>query len=91
LATPKAGAKHKLLFNKLVSDRQEKFPTLFRDCTAIQPSGWLEDRKKIAQILEKVPKTVAKPKSAKISTSKLNLKVQNIFLKPPQNTYNNHT
>jgi len=37
--------------------------------------------KKFTQVLEKVAQTVAKPKIAKISTSKLNLKIQNIFLK----------
>jgi hypothetical protein len=37
---------------------------------------------KIAQILEKVAKTVAKPKNAKISPSKVNLKVLNIYNKP---------
>jgi hypothetical protein len=34
--------------------------------------------KKITQSLEKVAQTVAKPKNAKIFSSKLNLKVQNI-------------
>jgi hypothetical protein len=34
------------------------------------------------QFLEKVAKTVAEPKNAKISTSKMNLKVQNIYIKP---------
>jgi hypothetical protein len=37
---------------------------------------------KIAQILEKVAKTVAKPKMAKISSSKVNLRVQNIYINP---------
>jgi hypothetical protein len=36
---------------------------------------------KIAQILDKVAKTVAKPKNAKTS-SKLNLKAQDICIKP---------
>jgi hypothetical protein len=40
--------------------------------------------------LEKVAQTVAKPKIAKISTSKLNLKIQNIFLKN-ENTCKNAT
>jgi hypothetical protein len=35
-------------------------------------------RKKIAQIFEKVAKTVSKQKNAEISSSNLNLKVQNI-------------
>jgi hypothetical protein len=37
---------------------------------------------KIAQFLEKVAKTVAKPRNVKISTAKLNLKFQNICIKP---------
>jgi hypothetical protein len=37
---------------------------------------------KNAQNLEKVAKTVAKPKLLKKSTLKLNLKVQSIFIKP---------
>ena len=46
---------------------------------------------KICLILEKVAKTVAKAKVANISTSKLNLKAQNIYIKPllkPKNTCN---
>jgi hypothetical protein len=46
---------------------------------------------KIAKILGKVTKTVAKPQDAKISAQKLNLKVPSIFLKPllkPKNTFN---
>jgi len=37
---------------------------------------------KIHQILEKVANTVDKLKIAKISTSKLHLRVQNIYIKP---------
>ncbi len=37
---------------------------------------------KIGLNFGKVAKTVAKPTIAKISTSKLNLKVQNIYIKP---------
>ncbi len=37
--------------------------------------------KKFAQILEKVAQTVAKAKNNKISKSKLDLKVQNIYMK----------
>jgi hypothetical protein len=37
---------------------------------------------KIAQFLEKVAKIVAKPRNVKISTAKLNLKFQNICIKP---------
>ena len=47
--------------------------------------------RKKAKILEKVAKTVSKPKGTKIFTPKPNLKVQNIYNKPlvkPQNTYN---
>ncbi len=43
------------------------------------------------KILEKVAKTVTKQKNPKISTSKLNLKVQNIYIIPLLNhwiTYN---
>jgi hypothetical protein len=36
-----------------------------------------------AQILKKVAQTVAKPKNAKIFSSKLNLKVQNNFILNP--------
>jgi hypothetical protein len=36
--------------------------------------------KKIAQILEKVAKTIAKLKNAKVFSSKLNWKVQNVFI-----------
>jgi hypothetical protein len=46
------------------------------------------------KFLQKVAKAVAKPKNAKIPTSKLNLKVRNIYIKPfvkPENTYKNHT
>jgi hypothetical protein len=39
------------------------------------------NRRIFAQCLEKVAQTVAKPKIAKIFTSKLNLKVQNINMK----------
>jgi hypothetical protein len=39
--------------------------------------------KQFTQILEKVAQTIAKSRNAKISSSKLNLKVQNIFIKPP--------
>jgi hypothetical protein len=35
-----------------------------------------------AQIMDKVAKIVAKPKNAKTSSSRLNLKVQNIYIKP---------
>ncbi len=38
--------------------------------------------KKFTQILEKVAKTVAKQKNAEMYTSKLNLEVQNIYIKP---------
>jgi hypothetical protein len=38
--------------------------------------------KEIAQFFKKVAKTVSKPKNAKISTTMLNLKVQNILDKP---------
>jgi hypothetical protein len=45
--------------------------------------------KTFAQILEKkVAKTVAKPKIDKMSTSKLNLKAQNIYIKPLLKTKN---
>jgi hypothetical protein len=47
--------------------------------------------RKNAQYLDKVAKTVGKTKKAKISTSKLNFKVQNIYIKPilkPEDTYN---
>jgi hypothetical protein len=47
--------------------------------------------KKIRPIFQKVAKTVSKPKKAKISTTKLKLKAQNIYIKPllkPQNTFN---
>jgi len=37
--------------------------------------------KKTCPIFQKVAKTVVKPR-AKISTSKLNLRVQNIYIKP---------
>ncbi len=45
-------------------------------------AGWPEDWEKVTQILEKVAKTGAKPKSPNVSASKLNLKVQNIYNKP---------
>jgi hypothetical protein len=38
--------------------------------------------KNFAQILEKVAKTVTKPKKAKMSSSKHNVKVHNINIKP---------
>jgi hypothetical protein len=41
--------------------------------------------KKFTQILEKVAKTVAKQTNAEMSTSKLNLEVQNIYIKPLSN------
>ncbi len=47
----------------------------------------------ICQNFGKSSQTVAKPKSAKISTLNLNLKVQNIYIKPlfkPKNTGNKH-
>jgi hypothetical protein len=61
--------------------------------TYIFSTTHLGDKKigKNAQILEKVAKTVTKPKIAKISTTKLNLKVQNIYIKQllkPKNTCN---
>jgi hypothetical protein len=57
---------------------------------SIRPKG-PEYWKKIAQILGKVAKTGVKTKITKISTSKLNLKVQNIYIEPllkPKNTCN---
>jgi hypothetical protein len=42
-------------------------------------------------ILDKVAETVAKPKNAKISSSKLNVKVQNICIKPLLNSLNAST
>ncbi len=39
-----------------------------------------------AQMLEKVAKTVENPKNAKISSSKLNVKVQNIYINPLLNS-----
>jgi hypothetical protein len=47
--------------------------------------------KKFVQILEKVAKTIAKPKNAKVFSSKLNFKVPKVFAKPLLNsldTYN---
>jgi hypothetical protein len=38
--------------------------------------------RKITQFYKQVAKTVVKPKNAKISTSKLNLKVCNNYIKP---------
>jgi hypothetical protein len=38
--------------------------------------------KKFTKILEKVANTIAKPQTTKMSTSNLNLKVQNIYIKP---------
>ncbi len=38
--------------------------------------------RKINQFEEKVAQTVAKPRNAKISSSKLNLKIQNINIRP---------
>jgi hypothetical protein len=56
---------------------------------------WIQGDQKIGQkspkFLEKVAKTVTKPKIANIPTPKLNLKVQNIYVKPllnPKNTCN---
>jgi len=43
---------------------------------------------KIAQIMEKEAQTVAKPKNIKISSSKVNMKVPNIFIKPLLNSQN---
>ncbi len=40
-------------------------------------------RKKIGQIFQKIAPKVAKSKKAKISTTKLNLKVQNIYIIKP--------
>ncbi len=45
-------------------------------------------RKKIAKICEKVAKLFAKPINAQISSLKLNLKVQNINIKPLLNSKN---
>ncbi len=45
---------------------------------------------KIAQFFKKQPKLLPRQKNAKISTSKLNSKVQNIYIKPllkSQTTY----
>jgi hypothetical protein len=44
--------------------------------------------KKIAQILGKVAKTIAKLKNAKVFSSKLNWKVQNVFINPLLNSLN---
>jgi hypothetical protein len=41
---------------------------------------------KMAKILEKVAKTVAKTKHTKIPSSKLYLKVQNIYIRPLLNS-----
>ncbi len=40
------------------------------------------NRKKICQIFQRIAQKVAKSKKAKISTTKLNLKTQNIYIKP---------
>jgi hypothetical protein len=48
--------------------------------------GCPEDWEKIAQIWEKEAKTIAKLKNAKAFSSKLNWKVQNVFIKPLLNT-----
>ncbi len=47
---------------------------------------WLDSCEKFAISLEKVTKTVAKIKKAKISSSKLNLKAQNIDIQPLLNS-----
>ena len=55
------------------------------------PSRVTRRFEKNCPIFQKVAKTVSKPKNAKISTTKLNLKAQNINNKPllkPKNTYN---
>ncbi len=47
-------------------------------------------RKKIHQIFQRIAQKVTKSKKAKISTTKLNLKTQKIYIKPPlkpSNTY----
>ncbi len=52
--------------------------------------GWPEDLKKNHPIFQKVAQTISKQIKAKISTTKLNLKAQNIYIKPllkPYNTY----
>jgi hypothetical protein len=45
-------------------------------------AGWTEDLKKICPIFLKVVQKVSKAKKAKISTTELNLKAQNIYIKP---------
>ncbi len=45
-------------------------------------AGWPEDLKLIHPMFQKVAQTVSKPKKAKISTTKFNLKAQNIYIKP---------
>ncbi len=61
-------------------------------------SQWYSDtqsdqtiRKENCQIFQRIAQKVAKSKKAKISTTKLNLKIQNIYIKPllkPENTHN---
>jgi hypothetical protein len=50
------------------------------------PSVWPDNWKNCAQCLEKEAKTVDEPKNDKIFTSELDLKVQNINIKPLLNT-----
>ncbi len=61
------------------------FPSIYH--THIQSEqGDQKIGKTFAQIKEKVAKTVGKPKNAKSSSSKLNLTVQNIYIKPLLNS-----
>jgi hypothetical protein len=52
----------------------------------IHKQGDQKIKEKITQFLEKVAKAVAKPKNTKISSSKLNLKVQIVYNKPLLNS-----
>jgi hypothetical protein len=45
---------------------------------------------KIAQLCKKVAKIITEPTYAKISTPKLNLKVQNIYIRPLLKPATNH-
>jgi hypothetical protein len=55
---------------------------VYKQVNAQPYQGDQKIRKKICQILQSIAQKVAKSKKAKISTTMLNLKAQNIYINP---------
>ncbi len=84
------------LMNKIFRFKWDLQLPIIQECPSIWLNGarlppkyifknyteWTDYYKKNCQIFQRIAKIVAKSKKAKISTAKLNLKTQNIYIKP---------